>query len=762
MPSTRQPSVVNPGPGRLSAGQIPDSSSGGATADSEVGAKIFSTPVRTALVTAGGPVASINLGSNTFVGDVGSYPLDVLFSVVDQFDRAIFNAGTRVAVSSITGASVGDGFSAGAITLNLTPSIPTTTQYRVYYGARSTLSVLPVDALTTNRTYNLYADRVSYAGSPNWTTGSPLTAATVEAAIDAIVTDLAATAGGTRLGFAPTATWADSSSIAAGSLSGAINEILSDLGGTSGAARIGAAISGTWADTSGIAAATVAAAIGEVVTDLGGSSGGLRVGTTIASTWADATGISATSLSAAIAEVVSDLGGASGGLRVGTTISATWADTSGIASTDVRGAINEIVSDLGGTAGGTRIGFTSAAQWRDASVLAAGSVTAAIAEIVTELAGVSTGQGTTLIGNQALSYPARGAQSDFVTTQDVFSTLVNVANALVDRISYRQQDLIALENIRQTEMPNASRSDGAGGLCTSGGITYPVWVVIRATTTFDVSFDGVNYTNYAQGGGGANVFNLAYSPSLKMFVATGASSNIQTSTSGSTWTKRTIGGAFSGTLDRIIWSPSLAKFFIYAFSGGNLEVQHSTDGVTWTRVTGQAIPSTFVTVVTNADGSIILARTTSGTDKIWRSTDGIVFTDVTPVLTYEIQHLGVGYNYFFIAENDTISINQVHYSASGSSWTPYPGGLGMMPVAYSPEGFSIFTTGGENAHWFYSTDAISSASFQPLNVPLDMEYPQNEGFVGKSYLKRTSIGWLMYSDNNLNVYTASVMPLYDY
>lgn len=107
-------------------------------------------PVRTTTVTAGAPVASIGLPAQTFVGNIGGYPIDMLFSVLDSNDREIFDptSGNKVVVTSISGASIGDGFSAGAVTLNLSPSIPATTQYRVYYGTRGNLATMPQDSLT--------------------------------------------------------------------------------------------------------------------------------------------------------------------------------------------------------------------------------------------------------------------------------------------------------------------------------------------------------------------------------------------------------------------------------------------------------------------------------------------------------------------------------------------------------------------------------------------------------------------------------------
>lgn len=106
--------------------------------------------VRTADVVAGAPVASIVLPADTFVGTAPSTPLKQLFAVLDGNDREIItSAGLECTVTAIAGASVGDGFSAGTVTLTIAPAIPTGTTYRVLYAARTNLASLPTDAFTS-------------------------------------------------------------------------------------------------------------------------------------------------------------------------------------------------------------------------------------------------------------------------------------------------------------------------------------------------------------------------------------------------------------------------------------------------------------------------------------------------------------------------------------------------------------------------------------------------------------------------------------
>ena len=107
--------------------------------------------VRKVLVASGhGGVATDSVGTGTFVGTDGAYPIDKLFQVLDQNDREIFNAttGAKIYVSSITGATIGDGFSTGAVTLVFSESIPDTQAYRIYYATRSTPATFPKDAMS--------------------------------------------------------------------------------------------------------------------------------------------------------------------------------------------------------------------------------------------------------------------------------------------------------------------------------------------------------------------------------------------------------------------------------------------------------------------------------------------------------------------------------------------------------------------------------------------------------------------------------------
>ncbi len=142
---------------------------------------------RTADVTAGGPVSSIVIAGQVYVGDNGvantQATRDSLVSVLDNNDNELLVGAVKVQASLIhDGASnnlVGTqatGFY-GTVTVALNVAIPAGTTYRVYYGARSNLATLPKDAFTS----------VKIRGAQE-----------VEASVEALFRDLHSTLAGTN------------------------------------------------------------------------------------------------------------------------------------------------------------------------------------------------------------------------------------------------------------------------------------------------------------------------------------------------------------------------------------------------------------------------------------------------------------------------------------------------------------------------------------------------------------------------------------
>jgi hypothetical protein len=110
---------------------------------------------RTADVVAGAPVAAIILtGPGVFCGPAGTpnttAGINTFVEILDENDNEIVQGGANPSrVIAISPEAPGAGFSAGNLTLTVSPAIPSGRTYRVYYGIRSNLATLPSDAFTT-------------------------------------------------------------------------------------------------------------------------------------------------------------------------------------------------------------------------------------------------------------------------------------------------------------------------------------------------------------------------------------------------------------------------------------------------------------------------------------------------------------------------------------------------------------------------------------------------------------------------------------
>lgn len=158
MPSTRDPSGILTGPGKLHMDVASASADLFTTASSALLTNLsasltgeLAVPNVTATFTAGGAETSRLLSQATYgpfyVGDSGGDQLKDLFTVVNASDDTeIFSPlnNSYISVTSITPASVGSGFySAGDLTINFNTPIPTSVQYKVYFGKRGTLAAIP-------------------------------------------------------------------------------------------------------------------------------------------------------------------------------------------------------------------------------------------------------------------------------------------------------------------------------------------------------------------------------------------------------------------------------------------------------------------------------------------------------------------------------------------------------------------------------------------------------------------------------------------
>jgi hypothetical protein len=122
----------------------------------------LSMPARTADVTTHVPLGSVLITGQVFVGILSTPNTqanrDILISVLDDNDNEILDEyGTKVVASWIHDGSNNNvvGTSSSGFytnpTVTIAPPIPASTAYRIYYGYRSNLVDMPMDAFTTMR-----------------------------------------------------------------------------------------------------------------------------------------------------------------------------------------------------------------------------------------------------------------------------------------------------------------------------------------------------------------------------------------------------------------------------------------------------------------------------------------------------------------------------------------------------------------------------------------------------------------------------------
>jgi hypothetical protein len=105
--------------------------------------------------TAGGTITSIPISSTkkVYLGPGGT-ALNTLFELVDSNGNEIIDAaGAKCTITASVpppgDGSLESGFAPGAVTVTVSPGIPTGTTFRLYYGKKGSLAELPRDAMTT-------------------------------------------------------------------------------------------------------------------------------------------------------------------------------------------------------------------------------------------------------------------------------------------------------------------------------------------------------------------------------------------------------------------------------------------------------------------------------------------------------------------------------------------------------------------------------------------------------------------------------------
>jgi len=111
-------------------------------------------------------------------------------TLVDSNDNEIFNGGIECQVTAITPNTVGSDWSVGNVTLTVSPAIPASTTFRVYYATRSNAAAFLPDAIVGAR-----RGLGHYNGTDPWADGTVNPAGFVTGQLSKIVADLAVGAG---------------------------------------------------------------------------------------------------------------------------------------------------------------------------------------------------------------------------------------------------------------------------------------------------------------------------------------------------------------------------------------------------------------------------------------------------------------------------------------------------------------------------------------------------------------------------------------
>lgn len=222
-----------------------------------------------------------------------------------------------------------------------------------------------------------------------------------------------------------------------------------------------------------------------------------------------------------------------------------------------------------------------------------------------------------------------------------------------------------------------------------------VAVAGSGTNRIMTSPDAITWTGRATPITG-NWYGAAWSKSLGIIVAVngGASGSINTSPDGVTWSDASLG--HSTFARSIAWSEKLGMFAIAGIA--NNMIITSTNGTSWTQQTDA--PTKSINMLRWLDGldMFIAMYSSSGTDLMYYSTDGVNW-DATDLV------LGVGMRDATFATNLGIAVavadNYIYTSENGINWTSrtVPSGVtGLRSVAYAEDVglFVAVATSGTN------------------------------------------------------------------
>lgn len=184
--------------------------------------------------------------------------------------------------------------------------------------------------------------------------------------------------------------------------------------------------------------------------------------------------------------------------------------------------------------------------------------------------------------------------------------------------------------------------------------------------------------------------DIAWSQSLGLFCAVGASGAILTSPDGITWTVRTSGTVYN--LTGVCWAAGLGLFIACGADSGaiNTEIRTSPDGITWTQRYASAAPLVFG-IATNTAGTTVIAYGTQGL--MLSSTNGTSWTSRTSQFSTDTIMQAAWNGTLFVAVGGA---GKVSTSPDGITWTARTSGTanGLIGVASNPSTGRTVATGG--------------------------------------------------------------------
>ena len=207
-----------------------------------------------------------------------------------------------------------------------------------------------------------------------------------------------------------------------------------------------------------------------------------------------------------------------------------------------------------------------------------------------------------------------------------------------------------------------------------------IFVAVDATNAGPItSVDGVTWT-LRTGVGGVLWNSILWCADLAIFIAFGLTispsvTRLMTSTDGINWTLRNFpAGEYYNVAD-VTWSPSLSLLVAVGRDGANPDVFTSPDGITWTMVNTGITGIEWMAVTWSPSLSLFVAVGRGGVaNKIMTSPDGITWTQRTsPNPTTHYWH-SVCWSiekslYVACGVDNSTGLGKIMTSSNGTSWT---------------------------------------------------------------------------------------------